>query len=103
MGVPCGTKFLRIGHFFLFRGNRNGLLVALFIPGGAPHNDLYGETPGERGTFFFLFRGNRGALFRGNRNGLLVALFIPGGAPHNDLYGETPGERGTFFFLFRGN
>ena len=42
----------------LFRGNRNGLLVALFIPGGAPHNDLYGETPRERGTFFFLFRGN---------------------------------------------
>ena len=62
----CGFLFLRIGHFFLFRGNRgalfrgnrNGLLVALFIPGGAPHNDLYGETPRERGTFFFLFRGN---------------------------------------------
>ena len=35
-------------------GARNGLLVALFIPGGAPHNDLYGETPRERGTFFRL-------------------------------------------------
>ena len=28
--------------------------MALFIPGGVPHNDLYGETPRERGTFFRL-------------------------------------------------
>ena len=33
-------------------GARNGLLVALFIPGVTPHNDLYGEAPRERGTFF---------------------------------------------------
>ena len=35
-------------------GARNGLLMALFNPGGTPHNDLYGETPRERGTFFRL-------------------------------------------------
>ena len=35
-------------------GARNGLLVALFIPGVTPHNDLYGEAPRERGTFFRL-------------------------------------------------
>ena len=35
-------------------GARNGLVVALFIPGGTPHNDLYGEAPRERGTFFRL-------------------------------------------------
>ena len=29
---------------------RNGLLMALFVP----HNDLYGETPRERGTFIIL-------------------------------------------------
>ena len=29
---------------------RNGLLIALFVP----HNDLYGETPRERGTFIIL-------------------------------------------------
>ena len=28
--------------------------MTLFIPGGTPHNDLYGETPRERGTFFRL-------------------------------------------------
>ena len=28
--------------------------MALFIPGGAPHNDLYGEASRERGTFFRL-------------------------------------------------
>ena len=35
---------------------RNGLLMALFIPGGegTPHNDLYGEAPHERGTFIML-------------------------------------------------
>ena len=32
-------------------GTRNGLLMALFIP-GVPH--LYGEAPRERGTFFRL-------------------------------------------------
>ena len=32
-------------------GARNGLLMALFIPGGTPHNDLYGEATRERGTF----------------------------------------------------
>ena len=26
--------------------------MALFIPGGTPHNDLYGEAPRERGTLF---------------------------------------------------
>ena len=35
-------------------GARNGLLMALFIPGGTPHNDLHGEAPRERGTFFRL-------------------------------------------------
>ena len=30
------------------------VLMTLFIPGGTPHNDLYGETPRERGTFFRL-------------------------------------------------
>ena len=25
-----------------------------FYPGGTPHNDLYGEAPRERGTFFRL-------------------------------------------------
>ena len=35
-------------------GARNGLLVALFIPGGTPHNGLYGQAPRERGTFFRL-------------------------------------------------
>ena len=35
-------------------GARNGLLMALFIPGGTPHNDLYGEALRERGTFFRL-------------------------------------------------
>ena len=33
-------------------GARNGLLMALFISGGTPHNDLYGEAPREKGTFF---------------------------------------------------
>ena len=33
---------------------RNGLLMAFFFPGGAPHNELYGEAPRERGTFFRL-------------------------------------------------
>ena len=31
-------------------GARNRLLMALFIRGGTPHNDLYGEAPRERGT-----------------------------------------------------
>ena len=35
-------------------GARNGLLMALFIPWGTPHNDLYAEAPRERGTFFRL-------------------------------------------------
>ena len=36
-------------------GSRNGLLMALFFPGGTPHNELYGaEAPRERGTFFRL-------------------------------------------------
>ena len=35
-------------------GARNGLLVALFTPGGTPHNGLYGQAPCERGTFFRL-------------------------------------------------
>ena len=39
-------------------GARNGLLMALFMfmpgGGGTPHNDLYGEAPRERGTFFML-------------------------------------------------
>ena len=36
-------------------GARNGLLMALFFPGGTPHNELYGaEAPRERGTFFGL-------------------------------------------------
>ena len=35
-------------------GARNGLLIALFIPVGTPHNDLYGEAPRERGTVFRL-------------------------------------------------
>ena len=35
-------------------GARNGLLMALFIPGGTPHNDLYGEATRERGTFLGL-------------------------------------------------
>ena len=35
-------------------GASNGLLIALFIPGGTPHNDLYGEAPRERGTSFRL-------------------------------------------------
>ena len=33
---------------------RNGLLMALFIPGGTPQNDIYGEAPRERGTFIML-------------------------------------------------
>ena len=33
---------------------RNGLLMALFIPWGTPHNDLYGEAPREGGTFIML-------------------------------------------------
>ena len=33
---------------------RNGLLMALLIPWGTPHNDLYAEAPRERGTFFRL-------------------------------------------------
>ena len=42
-------------------GARNGLLMALFIRGGGgtPHNDLYGEAPRERGTFFRLQVYNR--------------------------------------------
>ena len=28
--------------------------MALFIMGRTPHNDLYGEAPRERGTFFRL-------------------------------------------------
>ena len=35
-------------------GSRNGLLMALFIMGRTPHNDLYGEAPRGRGTFFRL-------------------------------------------------
>ena len=35
-------------------GSRNGLLMVLFIMGHTPHNDLYGEAPRERGTFFRL-------------------------------------------------
>ena len=35
-------------------GASNGLLVALFIPGGSPRNILYEETLRERGTFFRL-------------------------------------------------
>ena len=35
-------------------GARNGLLMALFSPGGTPHNDLYGESPREKGTLFRL-------------------------------------------------
>ena len=35
-------------------GAMNGLLMALFFPGDTPHNDLYGEAPRERGTFFRL-------------------------------------------------
>ena len=35
-------------------GARNGLLMALFISGGTPHNDLYGEAPREKGTLIFL-------------------------------------------------
>ena len=35
-------------------GSRNGLLMALFIMGRTPHNDLYGEAPRERGNFFRL-------------------------------------------------
>ena len=35
-------------------GARNGPLMALFIPGGTPHNDLYGEALSKRGTFFRL-------------------------------------------------
>ena len=35
-------------------GTTNGLLVALFILGSTAHNDLYGEAPCERGTFFRL-------------------------------------------------
>ena len=33
---------------------RNGLLMALFIPWGTPHNDLYGEAPREGGTCIML-------------------------------------------------
>ena len=33
---------------------RNGLLMALFIPWGTPHNDLYGEAPREGDTFIML-------------------------------------------------
>ena len=35
-------------------GASNGLLMALFIPGGSPRHGLYGEAPHERGTFFRL-------------------------------------------------
>ena len=28
--------------------------MAFFFPGGAPHNELYGDSPRERGTFFRL-------------------------------------------------
>ena len=38
----------------VIHGARNGLLMALFIPGDTPHNDLYGEALRERGTFFRL-------------------------------------------------
>ena len=34
-------------------GARNGLLMALFIPGGTPHNDLYGEAPSARKGYLF--------------------------------------------------
>ena len=50
----------KITVFFpeIIYGARNGLLMALFIwgggGGGTPHNDLYGEAPRERGTFFRL-------------------------------------------------
>ena len=43
-------------------GARNGLLMALFIPGGTPHNDLKGEAPRERGTFFRLQVYKRGEI-----------------------------------------
>ena len=33
---------------------RNGLLMALFIPGDIPQNDIYGEALRERGTFIML-------------------------------------------------
>ena len=35
-------------------GAKNGLLMALFISGGSPHNDLHGEALRQRGTFFRL-------------------------------------------------
>ena len=36
-------------------GARGTFLMALFFPGGTPHNELYGaELPRERGTFFRL-------------------------------------------------
>ena len=33
-------------------GARNGLLMALCIPGGTPHNDLYGYAPRAKGVSF---------------------------------------------------
>ena len=33
---------------------RNGLLMALFIPGDTPQNDIYGEALPERVTFIML-------------------------------------------------
>ena len=46
----------KIGVFIaeVIYGARNGLLMALFISGGTPHNDLYGEAPREGGTFIML-------------------------------------------------
>ena len=46
----------KIGVFIpeVIYGARNGLLMALFIPWDTPHNDLYGEAPREKGTFFRL-------------------------------------------------
>ena len=35
-------------------GAKNGLLMALFIPGGSPHNDRHWEALRQRGTFFRL-------------------------------------------------
>ena len=45
---------IRVFILQVIYGIRNGLPMALFIPWGAPHNDLYGEAPCERGTFFRL-------------------------------------------------
>ena len=90
-----GQRVYKIKVFIpgVIYGARNGLLMALFIPGGTPHNDLYRQAPRERGTFFRLqvykrveislaevYEGQENASFRSvkrpKRTRLTIMLFI---------------------------